>query len=320
MLHALLQTAEPGKMLAAGLLFSVLATAGALFLFKGRLPRDQGRDYALNGQLSAGKPRGAGLVFVGVFCLSALLFLPVTAELVIYLCLTVSAMLTGYLDDRADSPWGEYKKGLLDLFVAALTAFTYLNFNGSGLTFALFGVNVRFPVPVFFVLAVVLIWASINVTNCTDGVDGLSSTLGIVVLGAFYAVCRILRPGQADSGMFLLFAGCLAGYLWFNASPSQLLMGDAGSRAMGLIIGIAALKTGAPFLYPLLALVFILDGGLGLVKVALLRFCKIGILKKTRTPLHDHFRKNFGWSDAQTVTRFMVVQLAVCTMVVLWVL
>ena len=63
-----------------------------------------------------------------------------------------------------------------------------------------------------------------------------------------------------------------------------MLMGDAGSRALGFYIAIIAMKTGHPLAYILLALVLILDGGLGLVKVSLKRFLKISILTNTRTP------------------------------------
>ena len=88
-------------------------------------------------------------------------------------------------------------------------------------------------------------------------------------------------------------------------------MGDAGSRAMGIFISIAALKTGSPLIYIPAAIVLILDGGLGLIKVFLLRFFKIHILKKTRTPLHDHVRKALGWSNTQTVFRFAIIQIVV---------
>jgi phospho-N-acetylmuramoyl-pentapeptide-transferase len=64
-------------------------------------------------------------------------------------------------------------------------------------------------------------------------------------------------------------------------------------------------------LYIPVAIVLILDGGLGLVKVALLRFLKIRILKNTRTPLHDHTRKNMEWSGSQTVVRFAIIQIMV---------
>lgn len=143
----------------------------------------------------------------------------------------------------------------------------------------------------FIILAVILIWVSINVTNCTDGVDGLSGTLSLITLGTMYGICRIKDTDSAFMHMILLFSVCVLAYLWFNASPSRLLMGDAGSRAIGFFIAICALKTGSPLLYIPAAIVIILDGGLGLVKVFLLRFLKIKILANTRTPLHDHARK-----------------------------
>ena len=63
---------------------------------------------------------------------------------------------------------------------------------------------------------------------------------------------------------------------------------------MGIFIAICALKSQSPFIYILAGLVLIIDGGLGLVKVSLLRFLKIHILKNTTTPIHDHVRKKLG--------------------------
>ena len=88
-------------------------------------------------------------------------------------------------------------------------------------------------------------------------------------------------------------------------------MGDAGSRAIGFFIAICALKTKSPLLYIPAAIIIIVDGGIGLVKIFLLRFLKIKILKNTRTPLHDHARKNKSWSDTQVVFRFAIIQLVV---------
>ena len=109
----------------------------------------------------------------------------------------------------------------------------------------------------------------------------------------------------------IAFSVVLLGYLWYNATPSRLLMGDAGSRAMGIFVALAALKSGSPFLYLLIAAVIIVDGGLGLIKVFLLRFLKIRILKNTTTPIHDHVRKNKGWSNAQVVFRFGIIQIII---------
>ncbi len=95
------------------------------------------------------------------------------------------------------------------------------------------------------------------------------------------------------------------------------MMGDAGSRAIGLFIAISVIKTGSPFLYIPVAFVLMVDGGIGLVKVSLLRFFKIKILTKVRTPLHDHVRKNRSWSNAQTVFKFAIIQIMI-SLAVLW--
>ncbi len=280
------------------------------------LPRDAGRAFAHDGKLSAGKPRGAGIIFIFVFVAAAFLFAPVNLEIIIYLILIVAEMLTGYMDDASENPWGEYKKGLLDLIVAVILAVTYLSFNSSTIEIASLGMRLTIPPVLFGLLTVILVWGSINVTNCTDGVDGLSGTLAIITLGTFYVIDHIKGNQDNFTFLILLFMICILGYLWYNATPSLLLMGDAGSRAMGIFISIAALKSGSPLLYIPVALVFILDGGLGLLKVALIRGFKIHILKNVRTPLHDHVRKVMGWSNTQTVFRFAIIQIVISVAVV----
>ena len=91
-------------------------------------------------------------------------------------------------------------------------------------------------------------------------------------------------------------------------------MGDAGSRALGVFLAILAIKSRHPISYLLFCAVFIIDGLTGLVKVFLLRFLKIGILKNIRTPLHDEMRKNHHWSDPQVVLRFSLVQIVFSTL------
>lgn len=280
------------------------------------LPKDAGREFAHDGKLSAGKPRGAGIIFILVFVAASFIFIPVDLEIVIYLLLIVAEMLTGYMDDASEHPWGEYKKGLLDLIVAIILAATYLHFNSSSIEIATLGFGIDIPPILFGLLTVILVWGSINVTNCSDGVDGLSGTLAIITLGTFYVIDQIKGKQDQFSVLILMFIICILGYLWYNATPSRLLMGDAGSRAMGIFISIAALKSGSPLLYIPVAIVFILDGGLGLLKVALIRGFKIHILTNVRTPLHDHVRKAMGWSNTQTVFRFAIIQIVVSVAVV----
>ena len=289
-----------------------------IFMVKcsGLLPKDAGRAYAHDGKLSAGKPRGAGFIFVLVFLGVSLLFGDITRENLIYLVLITAAMMTGFLDDCAKTPWGEYKKGLLDFLIAVMIAVTFVNFNSTTVYLAMTNQTIEIPPLIFGLLTVILVWVSINVTNCSDGVDGLSGTLSIISLLTLYIIMKLAGTDMEFGYFVLLFVTCILGYLWFNATPSILMMGDAGSRAMGLVIAIAALKCRSPFLYLLAALVLILDGGLGLVKVALLRFLKIKILANTRTPLHDHVRKVWNWSNTQAVYRFAIIQIVISVAVV----
>jgi len=301
-----------------GVILAFGGTALVTSLLKEKLPRDQGRAFAVEGAKSAGKPRGAGIIFVFVFAVAALLSVPFSLELLFYLLLVIVEMFTGFFDDAAEKPWNEYLKGALDLVVAVLTAVVFLHYNDSAITFALFKTTVTIPPVVYGILLVILVWVSINVTNCSDGVDGLSGSVTIVTLMSFFVLSKLIENGSENPFTFtyLLFALCLLGYLWFNATPSYLLMGDAGSRAMGFFLAIVAVKSGAPFMFLLFALVLILDGGLGLVKVFLLRFLKIHILKNTTTPLHDHVRKKKDWSNAQVTIRFTIIQIAISVLAI----
>lgn len=303
-----------------GVAFAYLGTCVLLGTGINKLPRDHGRAYAHDGVLSAGKPRGAGFIFILVFVIATLIFGNLSREMIIYLILTVAAMMTGFLDDCAKVSWGELRKGLLDLVIAIMTAITVVNFNGSDVYIALTGETIHFHPVVYGVLAVILVWASINVTNCADGVDGLSGTLATITLSTIYLIMNAWDAVPEFAYVILLFIACILGYLWYNATPSSLMMGDAGSRAIGLFIAISIMKTGSPFLYILVAFVLMVDGGIGLVKVALLRFLKIKILTKVRTPLHDHVRKNRKWSNAQTVFKFAIIQIMISAAVVWFVI
>lgn len=290
------------------IIFAFVITCAAITLCKEALPKDGGRAFAVNGKLSAGKPRGAGIIFILTFVLSAVLFIPLNGELTIYLILTLAAMLSGFFDDSSRTPWGELKKGIIDLVIAIMAAVTYLNFNTNTISLPFSSHELTLHPLLFGFLIVVLVWASINVTNCTDGVDGLCGTLSCITLATIFGLYSYYDSEPFMRHMILILIVTILGYLWFNASPSKLLMGDAGSRAIGLFIALAVLKTGSPLFYIPAAIVLILDGGLGLLKVSLLRFCKIRILTNIRTPIHDHVRKNKGWSDTQVVLRFAIIQ------------
>ncbi|MDD7740623.1 MAG: phospho-N-acetylmuramoyl-pentapeptide-transferase [Fusicatenibacter sp.] len=305
MYHLLSRYFSASQLAMLGIIFTFLLTFFALkhpFPF---LPSDHGRDFAVNGSLSRGKIRGVGLTFVICFLIGGLLFLPLDGEMAVYGILLVCIMLSGYLDDASDTPWSDYKKGAIDLVLSVVTMLTFLNYNSTTILLGTYELTI--PKAVYLVLGIILIWISINVTNCSDGVDGLCASLCTVVIFSFSIIFRE-QLGSYTVANELLAAALLA-YLYFNTSPSSMLMGDAGSRALGFYIAVIAMKSSHPFLYLLLAGVLIVDGGLGLVKIFLKRFLKISILKNTRTPLHDHMRLKYKWSDTQVVNRFVILQI-----------
>ena len=289
---------------ALGFLLAFALTALMDSVFREKLPQDHGRAFAVNGELSKGKARGSGLIFVLCIALVTLAVVPLRTEYIIYTVLLIASMLSGYFDDASEVAWNEYKKGLIDLVIAIVAGVTYLNFNSTAVHFLNWSFAI--PYPLYLVLIVVLIWASINVVNCTDGVDGLSASLAVVSIGTFLLAYGKELGDYATAA--IVFIGALLAYLWMNAKPSTLLMGDAGSRAMGFFLAVLALKSGHPFSFLLAALVFIVDGSLGILKISFKRFLHISILKNTLTPLHDHVRKRMGWSDEQVVARWLILQ------------
>ena len=111
--------------------------------------------------------------------------------------------------------------------------------------------------------------------------------------------------------LLMAMAGVVMGYLWHNAFPSHCLMGDAGSRALGYFIGVGVMISGNPFIILATSSIILINGGMGLLKVFLLRFFKIKIFENIRFPLHDHMRKNRGWSPTQVLLKFMILQLLI---------
>ena len=296
-----------------GLLLGFVLSVTLIALLRDKLPQDHGRAYAVNGEQSRGKARGSGVVFIPVFAAVSMLILPFSWERSAYLFLTLAAMLTGYLDDRSDLPWGELKKGLLDLAICLLTLVTFMNTH-TDYGFTLFGWRVALPWWLFAPMGLFLLWAFINCCNCADGVDGHFGSLSVIALGALGYALYAFCDGKEWALSALVLIGCVLAYLLFNASPSLIMMGDAGSRAIGLFMGILVLQTGNFLLCLPFAVVILLDGGLGLLKLAVMRsFKSKTFMAKLRTPIHDEARKNRHWSDTQTVFRFTIVQL-VCAL------
>lgn len=287
------------------------------------LPRDRGREFAVDAEKSIGKPISAGILFIPMFILIALLVVPFDWKFFAILMCVFAAMVVGYLDDRSPQGWSEYRLGAIDLVLALAASIIICGLAPYTVWLPLYKDEIVIGPALFILGATPLIWLSINATNCTDGVDGLSaslSSMSILFLGGIlYGIV-----GHADVANYLLvphyeqgadwailafvMVGCLTGYLWHNSYPSAVLMGDSGSRPIGLMLGVLVLACGNPFLILVVAFVVLVNGATGMFKVALLRFFKIPIFKNIRYPLHDHVRHNMGWSNTQVLVRFMLLQ------------
>jgi phospho-N-acetylmuramoyl-pentapeptide-transferase len=288
-----------------------------------RLPTDQGRAYAVGSATSKGKPVAGGMIFVPIFCLICFLVMPLSLRYLAVLGLVLLSMIEGYLDDRSHGGWSELRLGLVDGAISLLGAMVVCQLQPTQIWLPLIKEPLTLSPWLYIPLATGLLWVMINATNCTDGVDGLSGSLTMLALiylgGILYGVlghqdvsAYLLVPHYPDGADWALLAfvmaGCLSGYLWHNANPSAVLMGDAGSRPMGLLMGLLVLASGNPFLIFVVAGVVLVNGATGLLKLALLRFFKIGIFKSVRYPLHDHVRHYGGWSNTQVLVRFMLLQ------------
>lgn len=269
------------------------------------LPKDKGRAFAVNGEISKGKIRGVGIIMICTFVLCSVFLLPVTKELLCYNVLIFLEMLSGYLDDASDKPWSDYKKGFIDLIICVLISVVFVYNNSTTIMILDYEIYVH---PVLFVLlSTILLWVGINVTNCSDGVDGLCGTLSIISLLSVSFIF-FSQIGEQYAVYSFIMIGVILAYLCFNISPSSQLMGDAGSRPIGLLIVLMILKSSHPMSYLLLSAVLLVDGIAGLIKIFLKRFLKIEVLKNIRTPIHDEMRKNHGWSDTQVLVRFSIIQ------------
>jgi phospho-N-acetylmuramoyl-pentapeptide-transferase len=288
-----------------------------------RLPTDKGREYAIDAEKSIGKPMSGGIIFISLFIIISLLVVPFDWKFAGILVCTFMAMIVGYLDDKSLGGWSEYRLGAVDLIIAIFASIMICELRPFTVWLPLFKDAVTVGPTLFIAVSTVLIWTSINATNCTDGVDGLSaslSSMGILFLGGIlygivghadissYLLVPHYEEGADWAIMAFVMVGCLTGYLWHNSYPSAVMMGDSGSRPIGLMLGVLVMACGNPFLILVVAFVVLVNGATGMIKVALLRFFKIGIFGKIRYPLHDHVRHNMGWSNTQVLVRFMLLQ------------
>jgi len=281
------------------------------------LGHDRGRKFAQGSAVNIGKPTGVGFYFTLVFALASGICCYFSPSLICALTAIVASMMTGFLDDRSKNPWDEYLKGFLDFVMSVLGAVVCVWFYGSDLVIGLTGAKYHLNPVLFSALAVLLFVVSINATNATDGIDGLSGSLSILSIATLFAVSFINMPvlGINKEGLIMgaIMISVLIAYLIFNFNPSKMMMGDAGSRALGFFIAFYAIYLKIPFAYLIVGLPFICDGGISIFKITVGRLTKKKIIpfKNITTPLHDELRKNRGFNVRKVWATLVIAALVI---------
>lgn len=155
-------------------------------------------------------------------------------------------------------------------------------------------------------LVVVVFLVAISGAVITDGMDGLMAGVSALAYAAYGVIA--LSQGQAELGAFAFaVVGALGGFLWFNAYPAQVFMGDLGAQALAVGLVVVAFMTGWWLLLPVIGVVFVAEG--------LSDVIQIGYFKRTggkrvfrMAPIHYHFQLS-GWPETLVVTRFWLVGL-----------
>ncbi len=295
---------------------------------KGQPIRDDGPEGHF---VKAGTPTMGGLLIVGALLTSTLLWARLDNPFIwIVLFVTMSFAAIGFADDYAKVSKQNVNgvSGKLRLFlgflIAGVASYWAAQYHPEALQYKL-------ALPVFkdtlinlgylFVpFSIIVIVGSANAVNLTDGLDGLAimpvmiaaGTLGVIA----YAVGRVdfteyldvhYVPGTGEILIFTagLFGGGL-GFLWYNAPPAAVFMGDTGSLALGGALGAIAVATKHELVLAIVGGLFVVEALSVIIQV--LYFKRTGKRVFLMAPIHHHYEK-MGWSEPQIVIRFWIISL-----------
>ncbi len=160
-------------------------------------------------------------------------------------------------------------------------------------------------------IAVFIITGTANSVNFADGLDGLAGSLAAVCYVA-YGVIAYLQGQVWLAAVCFTIVGATFAFLWFNAHPAQLFMGDVGSMALGATLGVVALMTGQWLLLPIIGFPFLAETLSVILQVSSAKLSRRFLGRDRRlfkmAPLHHHFEL-LGWSETQVTQRFFLIGL-----------
>jgi phospho-N-acetylmuramoyl-pentapeptide-transferase len=197
---------------------------------------------------------------------------------------------------------------LVFTFIVALVIYYVLDIH----SIAIPGIAEKIDMGLLYIpVAMFIMIGSANASNLTDGLDGLA---GIIMASAFAAYGVIAQlQGQIYLVRFCFtVVGASFAFLWYNAHPAELFMGDTGSLALGATLGAVALMTGQWLILPVILLVPLAETLSVIIQVAYYKYTKRNLGEGKRVfkmaPLHHHFEL-LGWSETQVVQRLWLVAL-----------
>ena len=167
---------------------------------------------------------------------------------------------------------------------------------------------ISMPVYLYIPFAIIVILATTNAINLTDGIDGLSSSVSAIIITCLTIIGILF--GIEEIGIFgSVVIGAVLGFLMFNLHPAKVFMGDTGSLLLGGVISAIALYMKMPLLLIIIALVPVLETLSVIIQVAY--FKKTGNRVFKMAPLHHHFELS-GWKESKVVIVFSAVTLVLC--------
>lgn len=265
----------------------------------------------------SGTPTMGGVIFILSLVISVLIlhkFMNPKAYLVLFCTLGFGAV--GFLDDfikvvlKRNLGLKAWQKLALQIIISVIFVFVGIN-NG------LLSVSVNIPFTdfvwnmgwLYVPFAIFVLLAVVNGVNLTDGIDGLATSVTVVVM-LFFAVITSAVP--ENFGVCLLcfaLTGGLLGFLIYNKNPAKVFMGDTGSLMLGGMAGALSLVTGNPFILILVGIIYFVETLSVMMQVTSFKLTGKRIFKMS--PIHHHFEM-CGWGERKIVLVFTLVTVAFC--------
>lgn len=278
----------------------------------------------------SGTPTMGGLLILSSTLASVLLWVDLTNQyILIALFVTYSYGLLGFLDDYRKISLRNSKgvsgtiKMAWQLITGAVAAFAISTassrFEPNSLLLP-FIKNLSIHLGIFYyIFSSIVITGSSNAVNLTDGLDGLASGIIILVTASLGLICYFTGhisfaeylhlPYLHNSGEIAVLCasivGATLGFLWFNAPPAQIFMGDVGSLALGGAIGVISVIAKQELLLLILGGVFVMEALSVIIQVASFKL-RGGKRVFKMAPIHHHYEKS-GWSETKVVIRFWIL-------------